>query len=135
MKRFLLAVSAATLMSGAVYAGATNTDSGAAGANMEAYGGAFSKSISSTFYSDPEMTTMRSADEVKTGWSALSQEDRDMVVAECTRYRTDVGSAKSTSDGNTTGGDVNATGTPTTGTAIVITGANMQVLCDTTDGF
>lgn len=137
MKRFLMAVSAATLMSGAAFAAGTNTDSGTGGAEMEAttYGSNFSQSVGSTFYSDPEMTTMRSADELSTGWTSLSQEDRDMVIAECTRYRTDMGGSNSTVDGNSTGSDANATGTPTTGAGMGISAANMQMLCDTTDSF
>lgn len=37
-----------------------------------------------TFYSDDTMTTMRSADEIKSGWTTLSVEDQDAIRARCT---------------------------------------------------
>jgi hypothetical protein len=37
-----------------------------------------------TFYSDDTMTTMRSADEIKSGWTTLSAEDQDAIRARCT---------------------------------------------------
>jgi hypothetical protein len=35
------------------------------------------------FFTDDTMTTMRSADEMKTAWMAMSEEDRTKMQAEC----------------------------------------------------
>ncbi len=91
MTRYLLTLPVAALMCGAAFAQTPAADG--------TYGSTWSRSTGAMFYSDPEMTTMRTPDEVSTSWSTLSQEDRDAVMAECVRYRTESGTTAATATG------------------------------------
>jgi predicted Fe-S protein YdhL (DUF1289 family) len=116
MKRYLLAVPVAVLMSGVAFAQTTETTAETAGSGTTSnYGTNWSQSIGSTFYSDPEMTTMRTPEEISTGWTSMTQEDRDAVLAECSRFRTDTGADAST-DTSAAAGTETATGAETAAT-------------------
>ncbi len=137
MTRYFLTLSAATLMCGAAFAQTadTATNKGAAqiGSN---YGTSWSPAVGSTFFSDPDMTTMRTPEEITTGWSSLSQEDRDAVEAECARYTNDTGNAANGTVTADTTADVGASadaGAATT--AAGLTGENVKTLCDMVASF
>ncbi len=71
-------------------------------------------SVTTVFFSDPERTTLRSADEVRAQWDTLSEEDREVVRRDCTAMTTDA----STTGGAASGGlNDSATGTAATGTS------------------
>jgi hypothetical protein len=159
MKSYLLTLPVAALMCGAAFAETATTATGTTG---DTYGSTWSRSTGAMFYSDPEMTTMRTPDEISSSWSTLSQEDRDAVMAECTRYRTDTGTTAATDTGTTTEtetgtgaatgtetttGTETATGTDTTtateGTAtdgtmaapMNVSAENMKMICDMVEAY
>ena len=105
MKRYLLTLPVAALMCGAAFAetGATST--------AGTYGSTWSKSVGSMFYSDSDMKTMRTPEGISSGWATLSQEDRDAVMADCARYRTDSGTTAATKTDTAKTGTDAATGT------------------------
>lgn len=113
MKHLMLAVPVAALFAVPALAETATTDGsidaeGATGEVGATYGTNWPLSIGSTFFTDAELTTMRSADEISQGWQLLSQEDRDTVLAECERFMTESG-ASGTGDAAAT----DATGTET----------------------
>lgn len=147
MKSYLLALPVAALMCGAAFAQTSDTATGST------YGTTWSETTGSMFYSDPEMTTMRTPEEISTGWSTMSQEDRDSVLAECARYRTDSGTTAAAGTGTADAGAAATTGTAetttgadattttestTTGDATASMGVsaeNMKMLCDTVEAY
>ncbi|MDP3262885.1 MAG: hypothetical protein Q8M59_07955 [Tabrizicola sp.] len=134
MKLFVLAAPLGILLaSGAI---AQTTTEGATGATTGAttggetstmqsgsmtYGADWSDAVSSAFHSDAERTQLRTPDEIVASWRSLSQEDRDKILGECTRFKTD-SNATSLTDGSsdaTAGSD-----TSTSGDAATDTGAD-----------
>jgi predicted Fe-S protein YdhL (DUF1289 family) len=116
MKKFIIAAPLALLLGSVAIAQTSNDTStgpatGDGGMDSSSYGNNWSQSIGSTFFSDPERTTMRTSEEITSGWQSLSQEDRDLVIAECERYTTE--SAAIGADGsnlNTSGTDDTSSG-------------------------
>lgn len=53
--------------------------------------------VGTTFYSDEGMMTLRSAEEVQTGWSSLSAEDQEALRAQCANLPTDGAQTEDTS--------------------------------------
>jgi hypothetical protein len=125
MNRFMLTLPALALSATVALAqtdttgGTTGTDAGTGaavgvGAGGDKYGTNWPLSVGTTFFTDGESSTLRSAEELSTGWQSLSQEDRDMILADCETFRTDHGvdgaSAASTEG---TAGAASDTGTAT----------------------
>lgn len=141
MKRYLLTAPVAALMCGAVFAQTSVTLTDKAAASDGTYGTTWSGSTGAMFYSDAEMTKMRTPEEVGARWSALSQEDRDAVLAECTRYRTDSGTTAATGTTETATGAEATTkteGAATGGTATASMGVSaekMKMICDMAEGY
>ena len=78
------------------------------------YGNAWSESVGSAFMvMDNDKMTMRSDADLATGWTALSQPDRDMVKADCTTFQAELAAGTANSaeatgtltDDATTGAD------------------------------
>jgi hypothetical protein len=138
MNRFMLTLPAVALFASAAVAqtdtsgGTTGTDAGtgaaaAVGAGGGKYGTNWPLSVGTTFFTDGESSTLRSAEELSTGWQSLSQEDRDLVLADCEKFRTDhgvdgagaastEGTAGATSDTGTATAEGAGTGEATTAT-------------------
>ena len=82
-------------------------------------GQGWSDSSRGAFFGDDNMT-LRGADDAKTRWQALAQEDRDMIARDCDAFRTGAAGAGSgaagSSDGVSSGGN-SSTGSSTGGMA------------------
>ncbi len=137
MKHLLLAAPLGLLLVSGAFAqtteGATDGATGGETSTMQSgsltYGMDWSDSVGSAFYNDAERTMLRSTDEIAQQWPSLAQEDRDKVLAECARFKTD-SNATDLTDGSsdatagtgmdsiagTATGDTATTGTATTGT-------------------
>ena len=111
MKNALLAVPALALLAVGAYAQTdtttgvtTGTDTGTTldtttGAATDAATGAatgmdsssefgtnWPLSVGTTFFTDAETGTLRTTEEITSGWQSLSQEDRDMIKADCVTF-------------------------------------------------
>ncbi|NJM84018.1 MAG: hypothetical protein HC844_17625 [Tabrizicola sp.] len=123
MKQFILAIPATALLA-AVALAQTDTGTDAAtesDAGGMMYGSTWSTSVGTTFFEDGTPGTLRSAEDISTGWQSLPQEDRDMVLADCQTFMAAHGGEASTdgamTEGATSGeGADAATGTEATGT-------------------
>ena len=153
MTRYLLSLPIAAMMCGAGFAETTTTATDNPATSDSMYGTTWSKSTGAMFYSDPEMKMMRTPEEIGASWTTLSQADRDAVLAECVRYRTDSGTtaamgtdAESTTGtgGDTaeaaTGAETTATteGTTTDGTApaqMGVSAESMKQICDLAEAY
>ncbi len=140
MKQFFIAAPIALLLGSAVTAqtatDGTATD-GATPITNEAdtgemsYGTGWSESIGTTFFTDSERQTLRSQEEITQGWQSLSQEDRDMVTAECDRFSAETnagGNMDTTTEGAATTDTTTdtATGTAATDTATTTEGSGAE---------
>ncbi len=134
MKHLFLAVPAVALFAAGAFA-QTDTTTGAttgtdAGATVDAtvdtttgattgtsadgsvtFGTNWPLSVGTTFFMDADSGTLRTSDEIGSGWQSLSQEDRDMIKADCLTFMAAHGDAAPT-----TGADA-STGTSTDTTA------------------
>lgn len=101
MKNFIIAAPLAVLLGSVAFAqdAATGSDSSNGVSGSGVYGESWSQSIGTTFYTDADRTTLRSGEELTQGWSTLSQEDRDVVLAECERYTTETASSGDSGEG------------------------------------
>jgi len=72
ISKLLMGVFALTVMTGTAFAA---NDTGTSALD--------NKDMMTPFYTDADMKTMRSDDEFKAAWMALTQEDRDAVTKEC----------------------------------------------------
>lgn len=132
MKHAFLALPAVALFATGAFAqtdttadAATGADAGAA-TGMEAstsFGTNWPLSVGTTFFADADSSTLRSTEEITSGWQSLSQEDRDMIKADCVTFMAEHGDAStgaSTDAATSTGTDAatgTATDTATTGAA------------------
>ena len=135
MKLFVLAAPLGLLLASGAIAqttteGTADATTGGETSTMQSgsmtYGADWSDAISGTFYSDAERTKLRTADEIVASWPSLSQEDRDKVLGECTRFKTD-SNATSLTDGSsdaTAGTETSTSGETSTGTAGADAGAD-----------
>lgn len=113
---------AATTATDAVTGTSTTTDAttgASTGAAGEKFGMNWPLSIGTTFFSGADSTTLRSADEITSGWQSLSPEDQAMVRADCLAFMAAHGSASgAATDGTAGSADATAsTGAATTGDA------------------
>lgn len=72
ISKLLLGAFALTMISGSAYADSTTGSSALDNKDMMA-----------PFYTDAEMKTMKSDEEFKAAWMAMTQEDREKVSKEC----------------------------------------------------
>jgi hypothetical protein len=113
---------------------ATDSTSATTGMNAtgQTYGTNWPLSVGTTFFSDETSSSLRGREDLDSGWQSLSQEDRDMIVADCDTFmaihRGDAtdGSGTTSTDGTagtSTGASTStSTGTETTATESVATG-------------
>jgi hypothetical protein len=102
--------------------GTTGGETSTMNSGSMTYGTTWSDDAANAFYSDPERKTLRTTDEITQQWPSLSQEDRDIILVECARFKADT-NATNLTDGSSdatagTGMDSTAdAGTAGTGTA------------------
>lgn len=109
MKQFILAVPAVALLS---FGALAQTESGTAteGADTGAtFGTNWSLSVGTTFIDSANPGELRSAEDISTGWQSLTQEDRDLVLADCKAFMEAHGTEAST-DGAAADASATATG-------------------------
>jgi hypothetical protein len=126
MKHFMFAIPAVALLAVAASAQTdTSTTTGAASdastaATGEMFGTSWPLSVGTTFFAGSDSATLRGTEEITSGWASLSQEDRDMVMADCKTFTSAHGDAVAGGAEETTTGTTAETGmsdTATTGTA------------------
>lgn len=136
MKHAILAMPAVALFSVGAFAQAesgvdvaTTTDATAgAEASGESFGTNWPLSIGTTFFSGADSSTLRTTEDVTTGWQSLSQADRDMVKADCVTFMdahgndaastsTDASTGAETDISAETAAEADAATAPETGTA------------------
>jgi hypothetical protein len=131
MKQLTLAAPAVALLA---FGAAAQTDTGTTAtegaASTEKFGTNWSLSVGTTFVDSANPGALRSAEDIGTGWQSLSQEDRDMVLADCTAFMaahgTDAAADSAAADAGTESADtstVDADAAATTGTAATDTTA------------
>lgn len=137
MKHYLFPLPVVALMCGAAFAQTSDTSTADPMASDGMYGTTWSQSTGAMFYSDPEMTKMRTPDEIGTSWSSLPQQDRDAVLADCARYRMDTGATAATGTETTENAPATDTTTTTEGatdgtasTTMGVSADNMKMICD-----
>jgi hypothetical protein len=105
MRHLILALPAVALFAAAASA-QTDTTAGSTpgtdgttdvGATGGMYGTNWPLSVGTTFLTDADSATLRATEEITSGWQSLSQEDRDMVLADCTTFMAAHGDASAES--------------------------------------
>ena len=101
MKPWMISAPLALLLATAAVAETTNAAAEQPeGSGM--YGGEWSESVGGAFMMmDNETMTMRSDEELATGWKALTQPDRDMVMRDCTTFQAEVAAGTANSSAAT----------------------------------
>lgn len=150
MKHALLAVPAVALFAVGALAQTDTTTGATVGTETTtevdastSFGTNWPLSIGTTFFSDAENSTLRTSAEISAGWQSMSQEDRDMIKADCVAFMAEHGDAAagaSTDAATSTGTDAStdttagaSTDTATTGTATDTTaGASTDTASGTT---
>lgn len=109
--------------------GADTSTTAGMDASAESFGTNWPLSVGTTFFSGADTGTLRTTEEISSGWQSLSQEDRDMIMADCVTFMAvhgDASTGAATSAGtdaatgtstDTTAGASTDAGTATTGTA------------------
>jgi hypothetical protein len=125
MKRAMLALPAAVLIAATATAqtGAqTETTTEATTETMagERFGTNWSLSVGTTFFTDGDSATLRSTEDITTGWQSLSQEDRDMILADCKIFLAAHGDTAAEGSGaaTTTDGSAGTAAGPDTSAAV-----------------
>jgi hypothetical protein len=105
MKQIILAVPAVALLSFGALAqtesGTMATEGSEAGAT---FGTNWSLSVGTTFIDSANPGALRSAEDISTGWQSLTQEDRDLVLADCKAFMEAHGMEASTDAGTADAG-------------------------------
>jgi hypothetical protein len=150
MKHLFLALPAIVLVAAAAAAQTETTTGVATGADAavgsgETFGTNWSLSVGTTFFTDGENRTLRSAEDITTGWQSLPQEDRDMIMADCQAFlaahgeAATEGSTEATGTADTAAPDTGAAATAETDSALAMTAgydiAEMQSICDAVEQF
>lgn len=125
MKNLMFAIPALALLSVAASAQTDTTTTGttadaSTAATGEMFGTSWPLSVGTTFYAGSDNATLRGTEEITSGWASLSQEDRDMIIADCTAFMSAHGDAAASGTAETSTGTTAETGTAdktTTGTA------------------
>lgn len=135
MKLVIFALPAVTFLAATAFAQTdtttgSDTSTGTAattGANAEMFGTNWPLSVGTTFFTDADTPTLRSTEEITSGWQSLSQEDRDMIVADCKTFMAAHGDAAADASASTTetAGSDGAT-TATEGTAATDTATTAE---------
>ena len=96
MKKFILAIPAVTLLSlGAMAQTESGTDATSGTDANAMFGTNWSLSVGTTFFDAANPGTLRAKEDIQTAWQSLTQEDRDLVVADCRTFMEAHGSAES----------------------------------------
>ena len=137
MKQVMFAVPVAVLCAAAAFAQTeTTTAPATTGAAGEMFGMNWPLSVETTFFTDATGTTLRSTEELTSGWQSLSPEDQTMIRTDCEAFlAAHADEAAPTEGGATAEAGATAPATGTTGssaTATVPAGyklAEMQAIC------
>lgn len=114
MRNFILAIPAVTLLATTALAQTDTTTEGAtmgADTTGEMFGTSWPLSVGTTFFSDADTAAVRSTEELGQGWQSLSQEDRDMILADCQVFMAAHGDTAAAGAEASTDGDAAAAGT------------------------
>jgi hypothetical protein len=87
----------------------------------------WSGAIADAFFADSTMTSLKSADEIRTGWSSLTPEQQAQVEQDCNTIETASAPAAPATDGGSATGtstDTTASTSGTTGTTGTTTGTS-----------
>ena len=121
----------------------TGADTSASTAGSVTLPQAWQGDISSTFFSDPAAGTLKSDEEIKSGWSKLSADQQAQVKSDCQSHMASAttGSGASTDKTQTSSTSTNtmASGSTSTGSGASAGGsadmtASMDKLCSTIQG-
>ena len=129
MKQVIFAVPVAVLCAAAAFAQTeTTTAPATTGAAGEMFGMNWPLSVETTFFTDATGTSLRSTEELTSGWQSLSPEDQAMIRTDCEAFTAAHGDGAATDAGGTAASGSAATGTTATGTeATADTGAAAKV--------
>lgn len=149
MKHAFLAVPAVALFATGAFAQTdttvgvtTGTDTGttvdattSAGmeASSESFGANWPLSVGTTFFTDAESSALRTPEDLSSGWQSLSQEDRDMIKADCVTFMEAHGDTSTEASTSTTTGTDTTAGAATDGGTATDT-ATTDTATDTTAG-
>lgn len=132
MKLFMLAVPAVAALSFGALAqtesGTMATDGSDAGAT---FGTGWSSSVGTTFIDNANPGELRSAEDISTGWQSLTQEDRDLVLADCKAFMEAHGTETS-ADAATAGAGTTATDDASAAASDTAATSSGDVATDTT---
>lgn len=123
MKRALLSLPLLAAAASIAVAQTDATDTPAAADETGMFGTNWPLSVGTTFFADEGTTSLRADGELKSGWTSLSQEDRDMITSDCALFMATHGdmAAGDAADGGATGasgaGDAAASGAAGDGSA------------------
>jgi hypothetical protein len=139
MKHFMFSIPAVALLAVAASAQTDTTTTGTAAdastaASGEMFGTNWPLSVGTTFFAGSDSAALRGTEEITSGWASLSQEDRDMVIADCKTFTSAHGDAAAGGTAETTTGTTAETGkadTATTGTAGMDTAAGADATVTT----
>lgn len=103
------------------------------GAEAEAGSGeAWPSTVGTTFFTDSQMGSLRTPEEVQSGWSSLSADDQARVRQDCATYGGGASATGTATDTTATATDqTSMTGTFPTG----VSAANMTQICDWVNSF
>ena len=132
MKHFMFAIPAVALLAVAALAQTDTTTTGtgtdaSTAATGEMFGTNWPLTVGTTFFAGSDSATLRGTEEITSGWASLSQEDRDMITADCVTFTSAHGDAAVGATAGTSTGTTAETGmadTATTGTADTSTGSD-----------
>jgi predicted Fe-S protein YdhL (DUF1289 family) len=112
--RMMTATAVALMLCAPALAQTTTSDTANSSANMSsAMPQGWNDELGNAFFSDPELGTLRTEDEIGTNWASLSAEQKAQVTGYCDTM--DTASATGTA-GSSMSGDAAATGTASTDT-------------------
>lgn len=116
---------------GADVSGTGDTEAGSAtGPATGNFGTNWPLSVGTTFFTEGESSTLRDTGEISNGWQSLSQEDRDMIVADCELFMVAHGGGADTAASTTTTGTA-AVESPATGDATTSAGTDAATIAPT----
>lgn len=128
MKTMMIAAPMALLLASVTFAQTSGSQKEGSG---QQYGAEWPDSVTSTFMTtDGTTMTMRAKADIAASWVALSQAERDAVVADCETYKAEAGGAGAQGDGSAAAG-AGATGAAADVAADAgFSGAEMAQVCE-----
>lgn len=140
MKQVMFAVPVAVLCAAAALAQTdTTTAPATTGTAGEMFGTSWPLSVETTFFTDATGTTLRSTEELTSGWQSLSAEDQTMIRTDCEAFIAAHGDGAAADAGGTAASGSTATDTgsgaaaDTDAAATVPAGydmAKMKMICE-----